>query len=45
MDTYERLSLPDLRINAVIVAWLALSAAMDEDRIPVKAGYPEKVLQ
>lgn len=36
MDTYERLLIDDLRVNAVIVAWLALSAAMDEDRIPLK---------
>lgn len=40
MDTYERLSLEDLKVDAVIVAWLALNAAMDEDRIPVKPGYP-----
>ena len=45
MDTYERLSIDDLKTNAVIVAWLALSAAMDEDRIPVKPGYPERVLE
>ncbi len=43
MDTYERLSLDDLRVDAVIVAWLALNAAMDEDRIPVKSGYPENL--
>jgi hypothetical protein len=43
MDTYERLSLPDLQVDAVIVAWLALNAAMDTDRIPVLPGYPEKV--
>ena len=43
MDTYERLSLPDLQVDAVIVAWLALNAAMDTDRIPVIPGYPEKV--
>lgn len=40
MDTYERLSLQDLKIDAVIVAWLALNAAMDDARIPVKPGYP-----
>ena len=40
MDTYERLSLQDLKIDAVIVAWLALNAAMDDSRIPVKPGYP-----
>ena len=36
MDTYERLSLPDLKYNAVIAAWLALSAAMDDNKIPKK---------
>lgn len=41
MDTYERLSLDDLRIDACIVAWLALCAAEDPDRIPVKPGYPQ----
>ena len=41
MDTYERLSLGDLQVDAAIVAWLALNAAMDEDAIPVKPGYPE----
>lgn len=43
MDTYERLSLPDLQVDAVMVAWLALNAAMDSGRIPVLPGYPEKV--
>ncbi len=43
MDTYERLSLSDLRTDAVIVAWLALNAAMDDARIPVKPGYPENI--
>ncbi len=43
MDTYERLSLEDLKVDAVIVAWLALNAAMDDARIPVLPGYPEKV--
>lgn len=41
MDTYERLSLDDLKLDATIVAWFALNAAMDNDRIPVKPGYPE----
>lgn len=40
MDTYERLSLGDLKINAAVVAWLVMNAAMDNDRIPVKPGYP-----
>ena len=34
MDTYERLSLADLRVNATIVAWLAACAANDPGRIP-----------
>ena len=37
MDTFERLSLGDLRVNATIVAWLAACAANDPGRIPV---YP-----
>lgn len=41
MDTYERLSLDDLKINAAITAWLAICAANDSGRIPVKPGYPE----
>ena len=41
MDTYERLSMEDLKVNAAITAWLALNAAMDKDRIPVKPGFPE----
>ena len=40
MDTYERLSLDDLKVNSAMIAWLALSAAMDSERIPVKPGYP-----
>ena len=43
MDTYERLSLDDLKVNAAIAAWLAYSAAMDDNHIPVKPGYPEKL--
>ena len=41
MDTYERLSLSDLKVDAAITAWLVLNAAMDNARIPVKPGYPE----
>ena len=41
MDTYERLSLDDLEINAAITAWLAACAANDDARIPVKPGYPK----
>jgi len=41
MDTYERLSLGDLQVNAAIVAWFALSAANDNGRIPVKPGALE----
>ena len=38
MDTYERLSLDDLKVNAAMAAWLAYCAAMDPDRIPAKPG-------
>lgn len=41
MDTWERLSLDDLKVDAAIVATLVLSAANDSGRIPVKPGYPE----
>ena len=41
MDTYERLSLDDLRVNAALVAWFALNAAQDNARIPVKPGVLE----
>ncbi|MDR0962806.1 MAG: M20/M25/M40 family metallo-hydrolase [Mediterranea sp.] len=40
MDTYERLSIEDLRVNAALVAWFALNAAQDNARIPVKPGMP-----
>jgi hypothetical protein len=43
MDTYERLSLEDLRVNAALVAWFALNAAQDNDRIPVKPGVLDKL--
>ncbi len=43
MDTFERLSLDDLKVNAAIAAWLAYSAAMDDSRIPVKPGFPENL--
>ena len=36
MDTFERLSLTDLTYNAVVAAWIALSAAMDDQKIPRK---------
>ena len=36
MDTYERLLITDLQYNAAIVACLALSAAMDNGKIPPK---------
>lgn len=45
MDTYERLSLDDLKVNAAIVAWLAYCAAMDDNRIPVKPGFPEAAIK
>ena len=35
MDTYERLSLNDLALDATMVAWLAVCAANDPGRIPV----------
>jgi len=37
MDTYERLSLSDLKLDATIVAWLVACAANDPGRIPL---YP-----
>lgn len=43
MDTYERLSLDDLKVNSAIVAWIALNAAMDSNRIPVRPGYPANI--
>ena len=36
MDTYERLIIADLKYNAVVTAWLALCAAMDDNKIPRK---------
>ena len=42
MDTYERLSIADLKLDAAMVAWIALSAANDNGRIPFKPGYPKK---
>ena len=36
MDTYERLVMTDLQYNAAVVACLALSAAMDNTKIPSK---------
>ena len=35
-DTWERLLLPDLRHNAIITAWLAWNAAMDDNLVPRK---------
>jgi hypothetical protein len=43
MDTYERLSFEDLRINAALIAWFALNAAQDNARIPVKPGVLESL--
>ena len=45
MDTYERLSLADLRVDATIVAWLAACAANDPGRIPVNASVDLNALQ
>ncbi len=36
MDTYERLIITDLQYNSAIIACLALSAAMDNGKIPPK---------
>jgi carboxypeptidase Q len=36
MDTYERLSLADLRINAIITASFAYNAAMRNEKLPRK---------
>lgn len=41
MDTYERLSLDDMKTNAAIAAWLTYCAAMDNGRIPSKPGFPK----
>ncbi len=35
-DTWERLLLPDLRHNAIITAWMAWNAAMEDSLIPRK---------
>lgn len=43
MDTYERLSQDDLKVDAAITAWLVLNAAMDDARIPAKPGYPDNI--
>ena len=45
MDTFERLSLDDLKLDAAMVAWIALSAANDNGRVPVKPGYPKPAQQ
>ena len=44
MDTYERLVLADLRINAIITASLAYHAAMRNDKFPRKPAmnFPER---
>jgi hypothetical protein len=38
MDTYERLVMGDLRINAIITASFVYNAAMRNDKLP---GKPE----
>lgn len=43
MDTYERLSLDDLKVDAAITVWLVLNASMNGVRIPAKPGYPENI--
>ncbi|MDR1779346.1 MAG: M20/M25/M40 family metallo-hydrolase [Tannerella sp.] len=44
MDTYERLSFDDLRVNAALVAWFALNAAQDNARIPYKPDALDKLM-
>lgn len=41
MDTFERLAMDDLKIDAAIAAWIAYCAAMDDNRIPAKPGFPK----
>lgn len=36
MDTYERLSIADLKYDAAVVAWISLCAAMDDQKIPAE---------
>ena len=36
MDTYERLVLNDLKVNAIITATLAYNAAMSAEKLPRK---------
>lgn len=45
MDTFERLSIPDLQVDACMVAWLIINAANDNGRIPNKPGYPKPAQQ
>lgn len=45
MDTYERLSLGDLKLDATIVAWLAICAANDPGRIPVNEDAFNQMLR
>jgi hypothetical protein len=45
MDTYERLSLGDLKLDATIVAWLAICAADDPGRIPVNEAAMRNRMQ
>ena len=40
MDTYERLSMSDLKTDATIVAWLVACAANDPGRIPLYPVVP-----
>ncbi len=44
MDTYERLVLADLRVNAIITASLAYHAAMRNEKFPRKPviTFPER---
>ena len=45
MDTYERLSLGDLTLDATIVAWLSICAANDPGRIPVAPVTPNPMMR
>lgn len=35
MDRYERMAMNDMKCNAAIIAWLAINAANDPDKIPL----------
>lgn len=41
-DTWERLLLPNLRHNAIITAWMAWNAAMEDSLIPASPGCSQR---